>query len=354
MGQKKSLDTPVVPTVKAERGSPPPACSELAGEGYTMAKVTESGIKAALSARDKETRADAKSRRAMLARLQDGRRQGERALTSYLKKTGFDFKACDRIRAKQEAEMHRLVKEAGRAAAKRATSRRKDLAYGVANWRKTIERFRDGTLVSQFVAVLEVVDTPFIIWPTNGLELVDSQIQPWNNTAKVRAQWRDDRGYENVRFIFVWDNPNDAWAVINVESNLTVNGSCDAFAEGGFFLGSLNTLWVQASLNVWEWWNQPPTMLSPQATQVQKVLSVTANGGGFLSNLGGGSIDSESAAGMFDVRRTLFSLPPRGVAVFEVTLEFFYKNDGGGMIQAGFAFGDSGVRCPAVVIAVLS
>lgn len=316
-----------------------------------MAKVKESRIKAALSARDKATRAESKDRRGMQARLRAGRRQGERALTSYLKKTGFDFETYDRIRAQQQAEMHRLLKEVETAAAKRSTSRRKDLAYGVATWRKTIEGFRDGTLTSQFVPAFEVVDTPFIIWPTNGLELADSQIQPWNNTAKVHALWRGDEGYENLRFIFVWDNPKDTGAVVNVESYLAVNGSCDAFTEPGIFFGSINTVWVQASLNVWEWWNQPPTMLPPQATQVQHVLTIAASGGGFAS---GGGVESKSAAGLFDVKRTLFALPPKGVAVFEVTLEFFYSNNGGGMIQARFAHGDLGVMCPAVVIAVLS
>ena len=318
-----------------------------------MPKFTESQIKAAISAREKETRADSKLRKAMFARMQASRRLGEKALTSYLKKTGFDFKAYDRIRAQQQAEMQRLLKEADRAAIKRSSSRKKELAYGVENWRKNIERFRDATLVSKFVPAFEVVDTPFLIWPTNDLELEDSHIEPWNNTAKIRGLWRGT-GNENLRFIFVWENPNDKWAVVNVESNLAVNGVCDAFAEGGFLAGSLNGVFVQASLNVWEWWNHPPTMLSPQATQTQKVVAVTVSGGGFLSNLGGGSVDSASASGIFDVRRTLFSLPPNGVAVFEVTLEFFYDNTNGGMIQANFASGDFGVKCPAVVIAVLS
>jgi hypothetical protein len=200
------------------------------------------------------------------------------------------------------------------------------------------------------------VDTPFMIWPTNDLELEDSRIQPWNNTAKVRAQWRDSgtERTENLRFVFVWQNPNDRWTVVNVESNLAVNGACDAFAEGGWLGGSINSLFVQASLNVWEWWNQPPTLLPPQATQVRGFLALAVSGGGLLSNLGGGNIHSKSANGIFDVRRTLFSLPPNGVAVFEVTLEFFYENTGGGMIQVNFASGSFGVMCPAVVIAILS
>ena len=164
--------------------------------------------------------------------------------------------------------------------------------------------------MSKFVPAFEVVDTPFLIWPTNNLELEDSHTEPWNNTAKVRGLWSGSTGSENLRFIFVWENPIDKWAVVNVESNLAVNGACDAFAEGGFLAGSLNSVFVQASLNVWEWWNNPPTMLSPQATQAQRVLAVAASGGGPLSNLGGGSVDSKSASGIHDLRRTLFSLPP--------------------------------------------
>jgi hypothetical protein len=318
-----------------------------------MPKLTESQIKAALSVRDKENRENSKLRKAMFARIQASRRPGEKALLSHLKKTGFDFKAFDRIRAQQQKEMQRLLKEAQQASTKRASARKKELAYGVENWRKNIERLRDSTLVSQFVPAFEVIDTPFLIWPTNDLELDDSHIEPWNNTAKVHGLWRGT-GTENLRFIFVWENPADKFALVNVESNLAVNGACDAFAEGGFLVGSINSVFVQATLNIWEWWNQPPTLLSPQATQTKGIMALATHGGGFLSNLGGGNVESKSTSGIHDVRRTFFSLPPRGVAVFEVTLEFFYENTGGGMIQARFASGDLGVKCPAVVIALLS
>src|SRR5439155_23231128 len=102
-------------------------------------------IRAATSGHVKETRADSKCRKAMFARMQTSRRLGQKALTSYLTKTGFDFKAYDRIRAQQQTEMQRLLKEADRAAIKRSSSRKKELAYGVENWRKNIERFRDAT-----------------------------------------------------------------------------------------------------------------------------------------------------------------------------------------------------------------
>ncbi|HSR33674.1 MAG TPA: hypothetical protein VLY63_24165, partial [Anaerolineae bacterium] len=180
-----------------------------------MPKFTERQIKAAISARDKEAHADAKLRTAMAARIKASRRQGEKALAAHLKKTGFDFKAYDRIRAQQQAGMHRILKEAQKAAIKQSRSRNKELAYGVENWRKNIERFRDGALVSRFVPAFEVVDTPFLIWPTTELELEDSHIEPWNNTAKVRGLWPGTR-QENLRFIFVWENPSDKFVLVNV------------------------------------------------------------------------------------------------------------------------------------------
>ena len=321
--------------------------------GDTMPKLTQSQIKAVISAREREARADSKLRTAMLARMQAVRRQGEKALTAHLKKTGFDFGTYDRIRAQQRAEMQRLLKQAEAATIKRSSSRRKELVHGVQNWREKVERFRGATRVSPFVPVFEVVETPFLIWKTSRLDLVDSHIQPWNNRAKVRGLW-PGTGNENLRFVFVWANPNDTWVIVNVESYLAANGACDAFAEGGLLSGTINSVWVQATLNVWEWWHHPPTLLPPQATQTQRVLSVVTHGGGFLSNLGGGTVESASANGLFDVRRTLVSLPPRGVVVLEVALEFFYDNTGGGMIQARFASGDFGVMCPAVVMALLS
>ncbi len=200
-----------------------------------MPRITQSQIKAAISAREREARADSKLRTAMLARMQARRRQGEKVLTSYLKNTGFDFEACERLRAQRQAETRQLLKDAEAAEIKRSSSRAKELQYGVESWRSTIDRFRGGALVSGFVPAFEVVDTPFMIWPTNDLELEDSRIQPWNNTAKVRAQWRDSGSArtENLRFVYVWQNPNDRLTVVNVESNLAVNGACDAFAEGG-------------------------------------------------------------------------------------------------------------------------
>lgn len=317
-------------------------------------KITASEIKAVLTARDVKAREDRALRKPDPSGAQARRRAGEKLFTSYLRKTGFDFAAMEKLRTTNEAALRRVVKQQRAAAIKRSSAIKKELVATVAGWRKTIEGFRDGALVSDFVPAFEVVATPFIIWPTNDLELIDSQIQPWNNTAKINAQWRKNFGMENLRFIFLWQNPNDRWVIVNVESNLMLNGACDEFEEGGFLSGSVSNLYVDARLNVLEWWNQPPTSPFPQATQGQHVLSLSASGGGVLSNLGGGTVESASVAGTFDLSRSLFLIPPNGVAVFEVTLAFVYDNSDGGMVQINFASGGFQVMCPALVIAILS
>jgi hypothetical protein len=320
----------------------------------STSKPKASEIKAVLSARDAPSPSDQNLRKAERSDAESRRRAGEKLLASYLKKTGFAFDAYEKRRAQGQTGLRRLLKEQQAAAVKRSASVKKDLRHGVEGRRHAIEGFRSGTLISDFVPAFAVVDTPFIIWPTNGLELIDSQIQPWNNTAKINAQWRGSYGSENLRFIFVWENPNDSWAIVNVESSLVLNGACDEFEAGGWLSGSVSNLNVVASLKVWEWWNQPPTSPYPQATQTRPVLFLSADGGGFLSGLGGGTVKSASVGGTFDLSRSLFLLPPHGVAVFESTLTFTYENYDGGMIQVNFASGAFDVMCPAVVIAILS
>ena len=107
-----------------------------------MPKLSESQIRAAISAREKEARADSELLKAMLTRMRAGRRQGEKALTAHLKKTGFDFEAYNRIRAQQQAEMQRLLTHSDAAAIRLSRSRAKALASGIANWRSAARRCR--------------------------------------------------------------------------------------------------------------------------------------------------------------------------------------------------------------------
>ena len=154
--------------------------------------------------------------------------QAEKLLTRYWKKTGLDVAAFKKIQAQAQTEMRRLVEDQKADAIKHSSALRDRLRYGVESWRKTIERVRlpNPVLVSNFLPGFVEIKTPFIIWPTHGLEMDDSHVEPGNNWAKITGESTASSGNENLRFIFVWENPNDRFAAVNVASFLALNGSC--------------------------------------------------------------------------------------------------------------------------------
>jgi hypothetical protein len=320
-------------------------------------KPTESRIKTVLSAADEARRREdarlAKDRRAVRERIQS---QTEKLLTPYWKKTGLDVAAFKKNQAQAQIEMRRAAENQKADAIKQSSALKDRLRHGVQSWGKTIERFRlpNPALVSEFVPGYVEILTPFIIWPTNGLELIDSHIEPRNNWAKITGQSTASSGAENLRFIFVWDNPNDRFTAVNVASFLALNGSCEASADGGtagIFPGGTSNLQLTAFLNVWQWWEQPPIQAFPEITQRREVLNLSADGGGWFGSVG--DIEVRGVSGNFDVSYSLFVLPPNGVAVFEVTLLVSYQNDDG-RIALDFSSGGFEIMCPEVAIAILT
>jgi hypothetical protein len=106
---------------------------------------------------------------------------------------------------------------------------------------------------------------------------------------------------------------------------------------------------VGVDLNIYEYWNDPPTSPSGQPAQGVYVLRLTADGGGIF---GLGGYDSGVATGNYDVIYRMLVVPPQGVVVFEVVLDIFHRTDGG-YIQIDFASGDFELMCPAVVMAIV-
>jgi hypothetical protein len=318
--------------------------------------VTESQIKAALSALDKRRAADHKLAQGARAERARVRRTAQKVLTPYWRKTGLEVAAFETARANAQVERRRLVDQQLAAVRKQSVSVAKMLRDGARSWHETVDRLRlpDVSLTSPFVPGYIVIDKPFIIWPTNGLELEDSHIEPGNNWAKISGQSSKGSGEENLRFIFVFENPNDSFTAVNIASYLRLNGSCRASADGGtagIFPGGSSHLHLKAFLNVWEWWNQPPTRPVGEATQTRDVLNLSADGGGYFESVG--DIEVQAVSGNFDVTYQLFVLPPNGVGVFEVTLLVSYDNDDG-EIAVYFASDSFEVMCPLVAVAVLT
>jgi hypothetical protein len=202
-----------------------------------------------------------------------------------------------------------------------------------------------------------VLDTPFLIIPSQDILTFQAHPAPWNNVAKISAEWNTpypDNGFDNVSFLFAWENPRDTATVVNVESYLMLNGFCDALAESGLNPDTwghhTTTVGLTIELGIFEWWNNPPTSPSGQVGQFASAIGLFADGGGAF---GVGEYVWSGASGTYDVNYRSFLIPPRGVALFEVTLLIGHWTDGG-FIDVDFTSGDFEIMCPAVVMAILT
>jgi len=195
---------------------------------------------------------------------------------------------------------------------------------------------------------------PFLIFSQSGDLDVRATIEPGNNVAKVTGEWNtpppDHYGYSDVSFLFVWGNPRDTYTLVRVASVLGLNGYCSAFASGGFYANDYTWLSIAANLGLFVYTPRDYPAPPYQSAQRNEVAQLSAFGGGWF---GVGELKSTAIAGSYEVSYDQFIIPPRGVAVFEVSLELLHYIDDG-WIQVDFASGDFKVTCPAVILVVLS
>ena len=192
-----------------------------------------------------------------------------------------------------------------------------------------------------------VLKTPILILADTGIELLDSQIKENYNTAKIEGLWKNDGpsttyGTSMLRFIFLWENPSDQLAAVNVWSELSVNGLLEAWGSWGLGAGAGNvTLQAYATLRMWNWWEDPQTSFfsPPQYTPY-----VQAHGGFW----GGSDLESESVEGPYQSTYDFFWIPKNASTVIEMDLAFKYA------VYEGYAKADFSTVCPALTLQVLT
>ena len=84
-----------------------------------------------------------------------------------------------------------------------------------------------------------------------------------DNWAKIRIDSTADSvnyvTYE-VNFLYLWENPNDLQAIVDVQTYLGLCGYCSVSCAGGFWYGFSNSEnKLSAQLNIYAWWDQDPT-----------------------------------------------------------------------------------------------
>jgi hypothetical protein len=324
-----------------------------------MAAIDDAQIRAAVSmAKDSRrkyspTRLENISERARISA--ERRFSGEKFLSSSFAPA--DVSAAKEICAQTRTEIRRFLQKQKSSMIKCSSLTRNTLRSGIESQRKAREYLaslkREASppgLNFNFV----ILDTPLFILPTQGIILDSTHVEPWNNVAKVSGEWETpypDNRTDSISFVFVWTNPSSAYAVVNVESYLMLNGFCHAWADGGFWAANDIYLGIWVSLGIFEWWNNPPTYPPTQTGQEQSAVSLNAIQDGLFEV---GDYESSGINGYYDVRYEQFVLPPDGTAVFEVNLAVGHFIDGGGNAAVDLASGDFEVMCPAVVIGILS
>jgi hypothetical protein len=278
-------------------------------------------------------------------------RDTERLLGDTISKLQIDLDRFERIHTRHQIDLNRLHEAQRAAAIKNSPRIAGDFANRIEDRRTAIDTLQ----AAKFKPVVENIDSPFLIWATPANILTDSHIEPYNSRAKFFFTSTAKSGVREVSFYYLWQNPSNRIAVINIDGFLAFNGFCQVGQSGGFFPGDRRTsLSLRTNMIILEWWNQPPTSPLSQASQTDTVLSFSASGGGGFGDVG--AIESRSISRASGLGYNLFLIPPHGVIVIEYRLvaSFGSGKNGSHNVLVDFDSGDFRVLSPFVVIQILT
>lgn len=277
------------------------------------------------------------------------RRRRDALLAAALARTALDREKSEQLLADSGAEVARFVAGRRSAAGRRSTESRDAMRKVIDGRREAVAKLPPDPV--RYFAL----DTPFLIWPTLGMELDSTVVEPWNSRAECglhagNSGGSEQTGHEELTFYFLWENPRNRYSVANVDAFLVLNGFCDAVGHGGVLWGDrFSRLQVDATLRLMEWWNQPPTEPAPESGQVQRAVNLAVDTGGFDDFT---HVEIADVFRGYDLQYGFFALPPHGVVVIEVSLAASYDLQDGS-VDVAFSGNGFDVLCPFVQIALL-
>ena len=198
-----------------------------------------------------------------------------------------------------------------------------------------------------------VVDRPFLIWPSRGLQVDDYQTQPYHSWAKLKHRATSGNGLGELTFYYLWQNPVDAdTAVVNADAYLVLNGFCEADDTTGWWLldHSPTTLSLSVQLEVFNWSRDQQ---NPAAqTLPLSALDLQAYGpGGWPVSVG--ALLSQNVFRGYDLQLQNLLIARDEVMVFEVIMQLQYTIDDGS-VEVDFSSGDYQIGSPFVQVTVTS
>jgi len=297
------------------------------------------------------------------------RRAGsQRAIGEFLKKffekSGLQSSKLDRLILNRRTELKDIIKKQ-EADAKSSIASQYNIFNGALQSRRKAFEIMTGAFASSLVTL----DKPFLIWESPHPELdifIDSHTESANSFVTVYIDKKHGGDDTQFKFHFLWTNESDAWSLVNVSTSLILNGFCIVNADLGLFSGDDVRLFMEANLYVMRWSGWPPDpngkpadqTYEPirQASQFQNVVNWSVAGFGYF---GGGPPGYNYqrqvfTATPFDLSYRLFPIPPRGVAIFEVSLRIKYGIQDGNDDSLVLANFFDRIFCPWVQLEVLT
>ena len=277
--------------------------------------------------------------------LRENRSCAETLLASYAVKSGLDLDRFEQINGDQPgrpASRRRRPESRGRQA----------VARHHAGPPSTGGRPKEGPGVSRKQAAPPpaptnvVLDSPILIWPTAGLVVDSSSIEPWNSTAKFRVQSSNSYASPALSFWYIWVNHGEKFALINVAGMLVVNGFCLAGSDGGVLPGfRVTAVDIDANLALLDGASNVP-----QTSPIQNVVFLSTNTGGWFAS---SAIDWQTVFDGYILQFSELIVPPGELVLIEVVLTVNYVSADGN-VDVDFSSGDFNVMSPFAAVTVLT
>jgi hypothetical protein len=272
----------------------------------------------------------------------------ESLVASYLIKTGFEVDKTISICEQLHAELRLSLEEQKAEAVENSAQVSKILRNSIDSL------FQAFHVVAGLLG--EILDLPILIWQTQGIDFPEIQYEPGHSQAKFVINANSDScGWEEMSFYFLWQNPSDKVAVINVDSALELNGSCHAQTDGGYYVPFFHPYFevVELKLGANLYLYEPPFTdpLEPKASDEKIVEHIRAHSLEAPPLLISG-IDGAHVRTIAQLHHGPFIVAPHASTLIEVTVSMAFCAISG-EVSVDFASGDFHVMCPGVAIRIL-
>lgn len=308
--------------------------------------IEESRLKAAVQAIKERKRLDIDQiRLAQHSKVGKLRRDFARQLEPVFAGASLDISKINQIVKQHQNDVRHVIEKQRAESSKELAILNRSLKQDLDNKRKA----REWIAVNPFLTTPIPILTPFFIYALPAGMLNDSHTEPLNNWAKLTYTDSRNISYPPVKlsFYFAWQNPINFVAVINCNTELVVNGICQARADPGFILQGEAGLELDAELHVY---------LGEIARQGQsaQIVSMLAEGG--WSPFGGGDLESRNVSSTHELSCNDILVRGQELVIFEVSCVASYWIQFGGDIVLDFDFAPSDfkIMCPVLNIDLLT